>query len=115
MLNKAQVNVLFAREAILLGSKDGVPMERVQELFGQEAVDKVSKFGKCGVHFNIFGCEPLAKSHIFIFSGSSTPLLMRIFLSWPIRNCGHPQATSWRSARQSPQSEFDFSTTFSTT
>ena len=31
-------------------------MERVQELFGQEAADKVYKYGKCGVHFNIFGC-----------------------------------------------------------
>ena len=56
MLNKAQVNALFSQEAILLGSKDGVPMERVQELFGQEAVEKVNKYGKCGVHFNTFGC-----------------------------------------------------------
>lgn len=69
MLNKAQVNALFTREAILLGSKDGVPMERVKELFGQEAVDKVSKFGKCGVHFNIFGCGASCQVTYFYLLG----------------------------------------------
>lgn len=69
MLNKAQVNTLFAREAILLGSKDGVPMERVQELFGQEAVDRVSKYGKCGVHFNSFGCGTSCQVTYFYLLG----------------------------------------------
>ena len=69
MLNKTQVNALFVREAILLGSKDGVPMERVQELFGQEAVDKVSRFGKCGVHFNIFGCGASCQVTYFYLLG----------------------------------------------
>ena len=69
MLNKAQVNTLFSREAILLGSKDGVPMERVQELFGQEAVDKVSRFGTCGVHFNVFGYGAYSQVTYFYLLG----------------------------------------------
>lgn len=69
MLNKAQVNALFTQEAILLGFNDGIPMERVQELFGQEAVDKVSKYGKCGVHFNIFGCGASCQVTYFYLLG----------------------------------------------
>ena len=37
MMNAAQVRALFEREAVLLGSRDGVPLYRVVELFGKRA------------------------------------------------------------------------------
>jgi len=43
-LNKAQVQALFDREAVLLGSDDGVPEFRAVELFGKDAVVRA----KCG-------------------------------------------------------------------
>lgn len=37
MLNNTQVKELFEREAVLLGSSDGVPCYRAAELFGENA------------------------------------------------------------------------------
>ena len=39
MLNNSQVKEIFEREAILIGTSDGVPYYRAVELFGQEAAD----------------------------------------------------------------------------
>ena len=43
ILNKAQVDSLFQREAVLLGSGDGVPEFRAAALFGKEAVNYVGR------------------------------------------------------------------------
>lgn len=45
ILNKAQVDALFQREAVLLGSRDGVPKLRAAALFRKDAVDHVNKIG----------------------------------------------------------------------
>ena len=41
MLNSAQAERLFQREAVLFGTLDGVPLTRVAELFGEEAAHAV--------------------------------------------------------------------------
>ena len=38
ILNKAQVEALFQREAVLIGRADAVPSNRAAELFGKDAV-----------------------------------------------------------------------------
>ena len=56
LLNKAQVDELFRREAVFLGSGDNVPESRVAELFGADAVN-FAKRGKAtiGENFNGYG------------------------------------------------------------
>ncbi|WKY47067.1 hypothetical protein Q5O24_11950 [Eubacteriaceae bacterium ES3] len=43
MLNKAQVQELFEKEAVLFGETDGVLIERAIELFGEKATDYAQK------------------------------------------------------------------------
>lgn len=38
-LTKAQVQDLFAQEAVLIGTNDGVPFQRVTQLFGSNAAN----------------------------------------------------------------------------
>ena len=44
IMNKAQVDELFHREAVLLGREEEVPEFRVVELFGQAAVTHLMHF-----------------------------------------------------------------------
>ncbi len=39
ILNKAQVDALFQREAVLIGTEDVVPVSRAAALFGDSAVE----------------------------------------------------------------------------
>lgn len=55
VLNKRQVIALFQEEAMLIGSANGVPQCRAEELFGVSAVRFVTRnSGKAGSHFNTF-------------------------------------------------------------
>lgn len=54
MLNNTQVKELFEREAVLLGSSDGVPCYRAEELFGEKAVKFATRL-KTGENSNCFG------------------------------------------------------------
>jgi len=45
ILNKAQVDVLFQREAVLIGTKDVVPAFRAAALFGENAVSFAGRRG----------------------------------------------------------------------
>ncbi len=55
ILNKAQVNVLFQREAVLFGVMDGVPAFRAAALFGAEAVDHARAQGTGAEYSNGYG------------------------------------------------------------
>jgi len=49
IMNKAQADEVFEREAILLGSSDQVPDFRAAALFGQDAVDHAHRIqSACG-------------------------------------------------------------------
>ena len=50
-VNKSQVDALFQREAVLIGSADVVPEFRVAALFGDDA----AKHGKCQGNGNGYG------------------------------------------------------------
>lgn len=54
VLNKAQVDALFRREAVLLGSRDGVPVSSAAVLFGEAAV-KFAYSGHSGEYWNGYG------------------------------------------------------------
>lgn len=43
MFNSEQVKILFEREAMILGTCDGVPVSRAAELFGEEAAQYAGK------------------------------------------------------------------------
>lgn len=53
-LNKKQVQLLFDREAVLLGTTDGVPLNRAVALFGEDAVNHAQHF-EAGVYTNGYG------------------------------------------------------------
>lgn len=53
-LNKAQVEAMFQREAVLIGTEDGVPAFRVKALFGTDAVERVCVSGG-GERWNCYG------------------------------------------------------------
>jgi len=44
ILNKAQTDALFQREAVLFGAEDGVPTFRAAALFGDSAVEHAKGF-----------------------------------------------------------------------
>ena len=54
ILNKAQVDALFRREAVLIGTEDAVPFFRVKALFGKAAVEHARGFG-AGKSWNCYG------------------------------------------------------------
>ena len=54
VLNKAQVDALFQREAVLIGTKDVVPAFRAAALFGEGAVKHASSF-PVGRYLNGYG------------------------------------------------------------
>lgn len=55
-LSKAETAQLFAQNAVLFGSNDGVPEKVVAELFGEEAVDFTHKMGsRFGIVANMYG------------------------------------------------------------
>ena len=55
IMNKAEVEALFAREAVMLGGVDVVPDARVAALFGRDAVEFVYRQeSDCPLH-NCFG------------------------------------------------------------
>lgn len=53
LLNESETKELFGREAILIGSSDGVPLFRAAELFGEKAAEFAS--AKPGDGHNLFG------------------------------------------------------------
>ncbi len=53
ILSKAQVEVLFQREAVLIGMGDVVPINRAAELFGKDAVNHACSVG-AGGNWNIY-------------------------------------------------------------
>ncbi len=55
MLNNSQVKEIFEREAILIGTSDGVPYYRTVELFGQEAADFAKRLCSSQGGANIYG------------------------------------------------------------
>ena len=55
ILNKAQVDALFRREAVLIGTEDAVPFFRVKALFGKAAVEHARGFG-AGESWNCTVC-----------------------------------------------------------
>ena len=54
ILNKAQVEALFQREAVLIGRADAVPSNRAAELFGKDAVKHACSIGT-GSNWNVYG------------------------------------------------------------
>ena len=61
MMNSEQVKALFAHEAVLLGSKDGVPFYRTAEIFGEDAAEYAKRCGRknngarMADYYNAFG------------------------------------------------------------
>ncbi|MEY8372666.1 hypothetical protein AAK912_04215 [Merdimmobilis hominis] len=53
LLNESETKELFGREAILIGSSDGVPLFRAVELFGGRAAEFAS--AEPGKGFNVYG------------------------------------------------------------
>ena len=66
LLNKAQVDAMFERVAILIGSEDGVPDFCAAELFGEEAIRYVTSFtgghGWNRYYVGSYSCEYLTRS-----------------------------------------------------
>ena len=55
-LSKAETAQLFAQNAVLFGSNDGVPEKVVAELFGEEAVNFTHKMeSRLGILANMYG------------------------------------------------------------
>lgn len=54
MLNNNQVKELFEKEAVLIGSRDAVPLYRVRELFGDRAAGYLTT-AHGSERYNIFG------------------------------------------------------------
>jgi len=48
ILNKAQADALFQREAVLMDTQDLIPDDRVMELFGERAVEFAHRMGGGG-------------------------------------------------------------------
>lgn len=57
ILNKAQVEALFQREAALIGMEDAVLSNRAAELFGKDAVNHACSIGTGGTgrNWNVYG------------------------------------------------------------
>ncbi len=55
LVNKNQVQALFDRDAVLLGTEDGIPEFRVVALFGADAVAHVKVLGKGGDCIRCYG------------------------------------------------------------
>lgn len=53
-LNKAQVEAMFQREAVLIEAEDVVPAFRVKALFGKDAVEHACVLGS-GKSWNCYG------------------------------------------------------------
>lgn len=63
ILNKKQVQILFDREAVLLGTNDGVPLDRVVALFGEDAASYASR-QEGGVYWNAYGVGDYTLSYL---------------------------------------------------
>lgn len=53
LLKSAEVKDLFQKEAILLGTMDGVPVDRAAKLFGEEAACFAARYEHGGNGFGI--------------------------------------------------------------
>lgn len=71
VLNKAQVDELFRREAVLLGTKDVVPDFRAAALFGEDAVKSVESARNAGREWNICGDVTCLSYRGFLAAASS--------------------------------------------
>lgn len=65
ILNKAQVDALFQREAVLFGSQDGVPIFRVAALFGEGAVKHAQTLSG-GCNYNGYGVGDYTLTYLTI-------------------------------------------------
>lgn len=54
ILNKAQVDVLFRREAVMISTEDVVPLFHVKAMFGTDAVKHARSLG-AGKSWNSYG------------------------------------------------------------
>ena len=65
-LNKAVVDALFQREAVLIGREDCVPECRVSALFGKDAVEHVWHLDstKIGQFKNLYGAGDFSISYV---------------------------------------------------
>ena len=68
LLNSEQVRQLFEQEAILIGSRDGVPVYRAVELFGSDAAWYAYGLANAGMYSNIFGVGDF-QLHYLTFRG----------------------------------------------
>ncbi len=55
MLNSKQVDQLFQQNAVLFGSRDGVPEYRVTELFGEAAANFSIRLNRNGGNHSVYG------------------------------------------------------------
>ncbi len=55
ILNKAQVDALFQREAVLIGTEDVMPVSRAVPLFGEDAVKFAKRLGEPRKYSNAYG------------------------------------------------------------
>lgn len=53
LLNCEQVKTLFEREAVLFGTADGIPIQKVEKLFGQKAADFAARLNHGSNGFGI--------------------------------------------------------------
>lgn len=70
IMNKAMVDSLFQREAVLLGNEDHVPEYRAVALFGQDAV----KHAKCINHWNGYGVGDFTMGYLTYIKADILPL-----------------------------------------
>lgn len=56
-LNRAQVEAIFTAEAVLMGTKDGLPISKAREIFGGDAVDFAQRMSNTatGTYSNGYG------------------------------------------------------------
>lgn len=55
MLTREAAEKLFAQNAALFGTRDGVPRRNMEQLFGKKISDHMFTNGKCGRDFNTVG------------------------------------------------------------
>jgi len=56
MLNKAQAEKLFAKNAILLGTQDAIPYAATLKILGADAADYAMRAGQPGKDSNVYSC-----------------------------------------------------------
>ena len=81
-MNQNQTAALFEQEAILFGSREGIPDERAAAIFGQDAVDFAIRQGQPGETHSGYGIGDytawyLTRRGVFIAATYSNVKLLR--------------------------------------